>query len=296
MESILNTLAKTPAPSGSEGTICRTIRGLLPDFETETDVHGSLLVHKKGGGDGTVIICAMDTPCLYITYPEGGFARFSAVGGLKPTEGMAVLCENEIRGIIGADEKGLFIDTGSHNLETGQWAVPVPSFYKIDSDKCAGASLGQYAAMTAVLAAAMRSTTRDAWFVFAAKSHIRQLSPSFMQKIRATRLISVEVSAANDTPAEKTVFASLGKGTTLRVKDETMLASPALLSVLEAVPFPTYREVSTRRGIGGTVQKAYGGIESAGLGLPARCCGCANEAVSLSDVKNTADILAYLLQ
>ncbi len=296
MESILNTLALTPAPSGSENTICRTIRGFLADFETETDAHGSLLVHKSGVGDGTVILCAMDTPCLYVTYPEGGFARFSAVGDLKATPGMAVLCENEIRGIIGTDEKGLFIDTGSHSLETGQWAVPMPSFYKIDDDICAGASIGQYAAMSAVLTAALRNTSRDVWFVFATKSHIRQLSPSFMQKIRATRLVSVEVSSANDTPAEKTVFASLGKGTTLRVKDETMLSSPAFLSELEAVPFPTYREVSTRRGVGGTVQKAYGGIESVGIGVPVRCCGCANEAVSLSDIKNTADILSYLLQ
>lgn len=295
MESILSKLAAVPAPSGSESGICRIIQSLLPGLEGETDVHGSLLLHKKGSGNGTVVLAAMDTPCLYVTYPEGGFSRFSAVGGLKPTDGMAVLCEGNIRGTVGSDEKGQFVDTGSHTLEIGQWAVPVPSFYKVDEDICAGASMGQYAAMAAVIGAAMQETTQDTWFVFATKSHIRQLSPSFMQKIKADRLFSVEVSAANDTPAEKTVFASLGTGTTLRVKDETMLSSPTLLSALETVPFPTYREVSTRRGIGGTVQKAYGGIAALGLGIPTRYAGLANEAVSLRDIQNTASLLAHLL-
>ncbi len=295
METILNTLAMTPAPSGSEHAICRVIRSLLPGLETEVDVHGSLLVHKKGAGEGTVILTAMDSPCLYVTYPEKGFSRFSAVGGLKPTDGMSVLCEGDIRGTIGSDEKGQFIDTGNHALEIGQWAVPVPSFYKVDEDICAGASMGQYAAMAAVIGAALQETTQDAWLVFATKSHIRQLSPSFMQKIKVDRLFSVEVSAANDAPAEKTVFASLGSGTTLRVKDETMLSSPSLFSVVETAPFKTYREVSTRRGIGGTVQKAYGGIAALGLGIPTRYTGLANEAVSLRDIQNTASLLAHLL-
>lgn len=296
METILKQLAMTPAPSGSEGEICRAIRSFLPETELETDTHGSLLVHKSGTGDGTVILTAMDTPCFYVTYPENGFSRFSAAGTLKATSGMAVVCENDIRGLIGSDEKGFFIDTGRHTLSIGQWAVPAPSFYKIDDDICAGASMGQYAAMTAVLSAALRNTAQEVWFVFATKSHIRQLSPAFMQKIRAKRLISVEVSAANDAPAEKTVFASLGNGTTLRVKDETMLSAPALLSALAEAPFKTYREVSTRRGTGGMVQKAYGGIASVGIGIPTRYCDSANEAVSLSDIENTAALLAHLLQ
>lgn len=295
MESILKKLALTPAPSGGEQRICEMIQSFLPNAEMQVDAHGSLLVHKKGTGGAIVVLAAMDTPCLYVTYPEGGFARFSAVGGLKPTDGMAVLCENDISGIIGSDEKGQFIDTGRHSLAIGQWAVPAPSFCKIDDDICVGASMGQYAAICAMLSAAKRETSKDVWFVFATKSHIRQLSPSFMQKLSANRLISVEVSAANDAPAEKTVFASLGKGTTLRVKDEAMLSSPALLAKIAATPFKTYKEVSTLRGAGGSVQKAYGGIESAGMGIPVRYKGCANEAVSLSDIKNTADILVYML-
>ncbi len=296
MESILKKLALTPAPSGSELRICEIIQTFLPDAEMQVDAHGSLLVHKKGTGGGIIILTAMDTPCLYVTYPEGGFARFSAVGGLKPVDGMAVLCENDILGVIGTDEKGQFIDTGSHTLSIGQWAVPHPSFAKIDKDICIGASIGQYAAICAVLSAALQETSRDAWFVFATKSQIRQLSPTFMQKISANQLISVEVSAANDMPAEKTVFAALGRGTTLRVKDASMLSSPSLLYELADLPFETYKEVSTLQGVGGTVQKAYGGIKSAGIGIPVRYKGCANEAVSLCDIKNTADILSYILQ
>lgn len=296
METILQKLAMTPAPSGCESDICKTIQSLLPETESMVDVHGSLLVHKKGAGDGTIVLTAMDTPCLYVTYPEEGFARFSSAGGLKASPGMAVLCQNNVYGVVGSDEKGLYIDTGSHTLSVGQWAVPVPSFYKIDQDIMAGASMGQYAAMAAAIRAAQMNTTQDVWFVFATKSHIRQLSPSFMQKINASRLISVEVSAANDAPAEKTVFASLGQGTTLRIKDETMLSSPRLISALDDAPQKTYREVSTRRGVGGTVQKAYGGIESAGIGIPTRYCGCGNEVVSLSDIQNTAELLAYILK
>jgi len=85
MESILNKLTLTPAPSGSEQRICKTIQSYLPNAETEIDAHGSLLVHKKGTGDGIVVLAAMDTPCLYVTYPEGGFSRTdpSADGGAR---------------------------------------------------------------------------------------------------------------------------------------------------------------------------------------------------------------------
>lgn len=296
MQSILKTLTKVPAPSGSETLLCKTIQSLLPDDTTFVDAHGTLLYHKKGEGNGTVILTAMDTPCLYVTYPENGFARFSAVGGLKPREGMIVLCQNDIIGVIGKDEQGFYIDTGCHELAIGQWAVPLPSFHPMDEDKYCGTSLGQYATIAASVFAAMQSTAKDAWFVFATKSHIRQMSPSFMQKISANRLISVEVSAANDSPGEKTIFASLGKGTTLRVKDENMLSSPSLISELSSVPFKTYREVSTLRGIGGAVQKAYGGIQSVGIGIPTRNVGSGGEVVSLSDIQNTADILTYLLR
>ena len=160
----------------------------------------------------------MDTPCFYVTYAEAnGFARFNAVGGLKPAIGMAVICENGAYGVIGEDQSGKYLDTGRNSLSTGMWATPVPTFYKMDNDKVLGASVGQYAAMTAVVSCALKESARDAYFVFGTKSHIRQFSPSFMQSIPATRLISVEVSEANDAPATKTVFASLGNGTTLRV-------------------------------------------------------------------------------
>lgn len=295
MESILNTLAKIPAPSGRETEICKAMQSLLPNATTYTDPHGTLIVHQKGDGDGTVIVTGMDTPCLYVTYQEGGFARFSAVGGLTVAVGTPVLCENDIFGVIGEDKNGQFIDSGSHTLSIGSWAVPVPSFYKIDADTCGGASLGQYAAMTAVLAAARECHRKEAFFVFGTKSHIRQFSPAFMHRISAQKMISVETSCACDAPAEKTVLVPLGAGTTLRVKDESMLSAPALLDALAATPYRTLREVSTRSGIGGILQKAYGGIVSAGLGIPVRYLGSACEVVSLSDIQNTKDILAYML-
>ena len=297
MKSMLYNLAMTPAPSGSEEKICDTIISMLPENVTwEKDAHGSLLVHKEGNGDGVVILSAMDTPALYVTYPEGGFARFSAVGGLKPSKGMAVQCKNDIRGVIGEDEKGLFIDTGHHSLQIGDWAAPMPSFTEIDTSFYAGASLGRYAAICALLGAVSEETEKDAWFVFATKSNIGQLSPSFMQKIRAKTLISVDVSEANDAPAEKTVFAALGNGTALRVKDMGLISSLPLIETLESAPFKTFREVSALRGAGGGVQKAYGGIETVSCGIPVRYLGHANEMVCLSDIENTKNLITHCLK
>lgn len=296
MKFILEKLAMTPSPSGSETPLSAMIQSLLPDIDSYVDTHGSLIMHKKGTGNGTVILCAMDTPCMYVTYPEKGFSRFSAVGGLKPSVGMQVVCQNDINGVIGKDEDGFLIDTASNTLSIGDWAVCAPSFRAMDDDRICGTALGQYSAITACILTAMQSTTQEVWFVFATKSHIQQTSPTFMKNISADRLISVEVSIANDTPAEKTVFASLGNGTTLRVKDANMISSPDLIKVLSSVPYKIYKEVSETRGIGGVVQKAYGGIKSVGIGIPTRNLGTAGEVVSLSDIKNTADILTYLLQ
>ena len=55
------------------------------------------------------------------------------------------------------------------------------------------------------------------------------------------------------------------------------------------------REVSMRRGIGGTLQKAFGGVRAVGLGIPTRYAGTLHETVSFSDIKNTADILSAML-
>ncbi|MBQ7037402.1 MAG: hypothetical protein IJN74_07980 [Clostridia bacterium] len=296
MKSMLYKLAMTPAPSGSEEKICETIISMLPESaKWEKDAHGTLIVHKEGEGDGIVILTAMDTPCLYVTYPEGGFSRFSAVGGAKPSEGMSVVCQGGKKGVIGKDEKGLYIDTGHETLEIGQWAVPTPSLETI-GNMCFGASMGRYSAICAVIRALLSDTKKDVWFVFATKSNIRQLSPSFMQKIKANVLISVDVSGANDAPAEKTVFAALGGGTALRVKDAGMISSLPLLEGLEAAPYKTFREVSILRGTGGDVQKAYGGIESVSIGIPTRYLGHANEMVALSDIENTAELLKYYLK
>ncbi len=295
MLSIFKDIAHTPAPSGCENEICKKIKGYFEGYDYFTDTHGTLIVHKKGEGNGTVVLVAMDTPCLYVTYPEKGFARFSPVGGLKPEEGMAILCQGGKTGILGKDEKGMFLDTGVFETEIGSWGVPKPSFYEIDADKIAGANIGQYAAITSVISAAKTATKKEAYFVFATKSQIRQLSPTFMTRIKADKLISVDVSSANDAPAEKTVFASLGNGVCIRVKDEGMLSSKRLIAQLDDAPCKTYREVSTLRGVGGYVQKAYGGIESVGLGIPVRYKGAACEMVSISDIDAAIKVLQFAL-
>ncbi len=296
METILKTLAHIPSPAGNEIQLCATIQSFLPESTAKVDAHGTLIFHKKGVGESTVFLTAMDTPCLYVTYNEGNFARFNAVGGLVPSVGMSVLCETGEYGIIGENAEGKWIDTGENRLEIGMWAVPVPSYHRMGDAFCGGTFLGQYAAITAMLLAANEACGRDAYFVFGTKSQIRQFSPAFLRTIEAKRLFSVETSAANDFPAEKTVFSALGSGTALRVKDASMLSSPLLLSTLEASPFKTYREVSTLAGIGGIAQKAFGGIESAGVGIPVRYLGTPTELVSFSDIENTAHLLSYMLE
>lgn len=296
METILKTLAQIPAPAGSEARLCAAIQSFLPNAAAKVDTHGTLIFHKQGSGESTVFLTAMDTPSLYVTYVEGNFARFNATGNLEASVGMPVLCETGEYGVIGEDANGKFIDTGKNHLEIGMWAVPVPSCYKMGDAFCGGASMGQYAAITSMILAANEATERDAYFVFGTKSRIRQFSPAFLRPIEAKRLFSVETSLANDFPAEKTVFSALGSGTALRVKDAAMLSSPALLSLLEAAPFKTYREVSTLAGIGGTAQKAFGGMESAGAGVPVRYLGTPTELVSLQDIENTAHLLAHMLK
>ena len=296
METILKTLAQIPAPAGSEARLCAAIQSFLPDGAVKVDTHGTLIFHKKGSSESTVFLTAMDTPCLYVTYVEGNFARFNATGNLEASVGMPVLCETGEYGIIGEDAGGKFIDTGKNHLTIGMWAVPVPAQYKMGNAFYGGTFMGHYAAITSMILAANEVTEQDAYFVFGTKSHIRQFSPAFLRSIEAKRLFSVETSLANDFPAEKTVFSALESGTALRVKDAAMLSSSALLSLLEDAPFKTYREVSTRTGIGGTAQKAFGGIESAGVGIPIRYLGTPSELVSLPDIENTAHLLAHMLK
>ncbi len=296
MKSLLKTLAMTKSPAGDSCAMFSLLQNKLQFLDCRQDAHGTLLAHKKGEGTSILFLAAMDTPCLFVTAPDKGFSRIMASDDFSVPDGTVTVTTDGQYAVIGKDDAGQYADAGSVSLPVGTRLVPCPSCTEIDADRFSGFAMGQYAAMCALLSAALSDTKRDAYFVFGTKTCIRQFSPAFMQNINAELLVSVEVSAANDAPAEKTVFLSLGDGTALRVKDASMLSAPAAMEIIESTPFKTTREVSLRRGVGGSVQKAFGGIKSVGLGIPTRHIGTMGETVDLKDIENTANILSYLLQ
>ncbi|MDD6308131.1 MAG: hypothetical protein PUB07_02070 [Clostridia bacterium] len=295
MKDMLKKLAAIPSPSGTEDAMRNTLQAYLKDLDTTIDAHGSLIVHKKGEGEGIVVLAAMDTPSLFVTAADKGFSRFSPTDELTVPDGTIVQFTDGIVGVVSKDDAGQFIDTGDVPVPIGAGAAPLPSVWEIGATRLCGFALGNYAALTACLSAALEKTTKDVYYVFAAKTCIRQFSPAFMQKVKANLLISVEVSAANDYPEEKAVFLSLGQGTSLRIKDKNMLSAPDAIAYLSALPVSTVREVSMRRGIGGTVQKAFGGIKSVGIGIPTRYADTLGEMVDMKDIENTKNLLLACL-
>lgn len=298
MLNLLHEYTMTPAPCGSERKIGDLIQEKLTGLDIHVDAHGSIIVHKKGSGDGIVFLCAMDTPCMYITYvDEYGFLRFSSIGDFKPQKGTLVLMENGKTGIISAEKEkpdNFFIDAGSGNTcAISEYAVPYPLFSS-SGDSAFGFCIGKFALMSVLTKAALSAGEKDVYFVFAAKTSSNQMSPAFMKSIDAALLVSLEVSSANDTPDQRDVFIRQRGGAVLRLKDGSMISNPFAVQKIEDTGLPLQREVTDKNGIGGTVQKAFGGIQSVGIGIPVRTQDL-YESVSIKDAEAVLELIIKLL-
>lgn len=302
---LLKKLCSCPAVCGNEEQIRELIKKEI-DLEYTEDNPGNLVFHKKGEGESIVIALPLDTPGGYITHiDDKGFLRFSPVGGFTPAENMHVILKSGRYGVIGKDKNDeLFIDIGAKDFEEAQTCADVSDFFAPSApvnqsgDMLTAFAAGSRAAIAAVIEVAKAHTKRDVYFAFVSKcSTPRQIAPVFLKSILPQSIITVETARANDIPAEKNVFISLGGGAVIKVKDASLLSSPDLLQEIYAktADMKVQREVSEDRGIGEALQTAYKPLRCAGISIPTRYKGSLTESVCMSDIQSLTEAIVRIL-
>ncbi len=113
--------------------------------------------------------------------------------------------------------------------------------------------------------------------------------------------IAVDVTRTGDTPKCATMAVSLGKGPTVKVRDSSVLCTPAVRRYMEEVAkandIPYQLEVLEAGGTdAGAIQLTKSGIPAGVMSIPCRYIHTASEMVDYDDVLQGVRFLVKLME
>jgi len=326
MKELIRKLVEAYGPSGVEEQIRAVIRAEVESLadELRVDPLGSLVVRKKGSGEGQRIVldAHMDEIGVMVTYvDEKGFARFTSIGGVRALNcvGGRLAFADGMVGIIGVEQKRdnaskipkleqLYIDVGATSRDdcpvgVGDAAVFVRPFSTQGTRLIAKAMDDRIGC--AVLIETLHRLERaphDVYFVFAVQEEVGlRGAQTSAYGINPDMAIAVDVTGTGDTPECRPMAVELGKGPTVKVQDRGMIAHPAVRDLLveraKKANIPYQLEVLE---FGTTdaaaMQLVRAGVPSGCVSIPCRYVHTPSEMVDERDVENGVRLLLEVLQ
>lgn len=326
MRELLRKLVETYGPSGAEEQIRAVIQAEVAPLadEVRVDPLGSLIVRKRGNGEGKRIAVAahMDEIGIMVTYiDEKGFARFTRIGGVSPLTcvGARVLFSNGITGVISVEGKRddpgklprfeqLYIDVGATGrddcpVRVGDAAVFVQPF-AVQGTRFIAKAMDDRVGCAVLIETLRRleHTPHDVHFVFSVQEEVG-LRGAYTSAygIDPEMAIAVDVTRTGDTPECYPMAVELGKGPAIKVQDSGMISHPAVRDLLvqraEASGIPYQLEVLE----GGStdaaaMQLTRSGVPAGCISIPCRYVHSPSEMVDERDVENGVRLLLEVLQ
>ncbi len=318
----LNTLNACFGPSGREDEVREAIKKLAKPFadEMKTDAMGNLYVRKKGNGAKVMFSAHMDSIGIIATVVEDeGFIRFGRVGGISPATLLSstVRFANGTRGVVQKNEDAkldkltlqeMYIDIGVANKEEalkhvqpGDMAVyDAPSFLTpggmivspyLDDRICCVAQL--------MALEKLKKTDNDVWFVFTVQEEVGLRGAKTAGYIvDPDYFVVCDVTWSDDTPkAEHFASSVTGKGAAIKIMDGSVIAHPQVVKLLNDIA--KQKKIKVQQDVlkgGGTdagaIHVSKAGVPSSGVSVPIRYCHYSQEMAALSDVEDTAKLLA----
>lgn len=325
----LKTLCALPAVSGFEPKAAETVADMLRPYcsEVSVDVHGNVLARKSCGKPDapTILLDAhLDQIGFLVTdVLEGGFLRFAPVGGVDPRMLLAgevtILAEEPLFGVVSclpphllkAGEQDnavpvdeMLIDTGLLNAKE-KIAIGTPIVFagepvRLAGDCVSGKSLDDRAGIAAILSAMERlagekSLRCDVAVLISAQEEVTGLGAATGTfAVQPSFAIAVDVSHAKtpDAPAEG-VFEYgggplIGVGPNLHRGLTTAIQKTAKA---EDIHYQTEVMEGNTGTNAWTMQIVAHGVATALLSIPLRYMHTPIEAIRLSDLTDTADLI-----
>jgi endoglucanase len=328
MDSLLQPLLAAYGPPGREAAVRAVLRRLMRGAGTwEEDATGNLHLHRAGEGPRLLLAAHMDAPGIIVTRLDGetGQARLSILGGRRPAElvGAPLRFEDGRAAIVSWDRKEgadpemdqLLVETGVSRAAgrratraNGSRPLDVGDVAAIDDrparlgDYWCSANLDDRAGCAALVHALTRArrVRYDVHAVFTAQSDLgARGATTGTFGIDPEMAIVVDVAHLGE-PKETSGF-SLGKGPCVALKEQGFLAHPDMLErvrrAARAARVPL--QYLIREGEGSdarAVRAARSGVPTAVLAIPARRTGGVGSLVHVSDLEQTAALIAAILQ
>ncbi|HYZ91301.1 MAG TPA: M42 family metallopeptidase [Actinomycetota bacterium] len=301
---LLQRLSEAFGPSGFEDDVRDIITEVVTPLvdDIHVDPLGNVLATRRGRREDVLMLDAhMDEVGFLVSYvEESGFLRLSPLGGwdarVLPAHAVTVAGRDggRVRGVVGTlpphvtqeSERSkafkledLFVDIGATSraeaeamgVEVGCACVPGYPFERLDDDLVMGKAFDDRAGCTVAIGAldALGETEPELTLVFAftiseelglrgARTAAQQLQPRIALALEGTTAVDVP----GVTGARK--LASMGAGPTVTIADRSIIASRAVVTLLEETAskngIPFQRKLP---GGGGT---DAGAIQTAGAG------------------------------
>lgn len=321
---LLKRLLETFGPSGHEETIREVIREEIKDYadEVRVDALGNLIAVKKGSGKRIMVASHMDEIGIMVTsIDENGFLRFTNIGGVSPFTALyqRVMFADGTMGVVGMEKLDdmkdlaldkMFIDIGASSKEEAMKKVnigDVACFYAPfiqDGDYIMAKSMddriGCYVAIEALKA--LKDCTNEVYFVFTVQEEVGlRGAKTAAYGIDPDMGIAIDVTATGDTPKAKTMDVKMGKGTAIKVKDNSVLAHPTVKNLMIETAkennIPYQLEILEFGGTdSGAIHLTKSGVPSGVISVPCRYVHSPSEMVSIKDVESSIELLVKVLQ
>lgn len=320
-------LVEAAMPSGYEERCGKAIAEIVAPFVDEVyfTPTGSLVAHKKGEGKRLMFAAHMDVIGFIVTnISDEGYISFTNIGGHQPAALIhtTVTFVNGVHGIIKlraqADKlakpasaltlRDLYIDIAATSRQEAESMVAIGDMAMFDTkpalvgDNCLMTPYADDLASCATLIMAMeqvKDSPNDLYFVFTVQEEV-----GLKGAITATANIEPHMGIAidlcysgDDMAADMDMPAVTGKGPTIKIKDASVICSPAAVAFM--------RQCANSAGIkyqdeiiiaGGTdtaaIMHTGKGALAGCMSLPGRNIHSPCEIVSISDMEQGARLLA----
>lgn len=321
---LLKRLLETFGPSGHEETIREVIKEEIKDYadEIKVDALGNLIAIKRGNGKKIMVASHMDEIGIMVTnIDENGFLRFTNIGGVSPSISLyqRVMFADGTMGVVGMEELDdmkdlaldkMFIDIGASSKEEAMKKVnigDVACFYAPfvqDGDYIMAKSMddriGCYVAIEALKA--LKDCPNEVYFVFTVQEEVGlRGAKTAAYGIDPDMGIAIDVTATGDTPKAKPMDVKMGKGTAIKIKDNSVLAHPTVKNLMIETAkennIPYQLEILEFGGTdSGAIHLTKSGVPSGVISVPCRYVHSPSEMVSVKDVESSIELLVKVLQ
>lgn len=326
--AFLKKLCGISSPSSLEENICEAIKEEVSKYVDDVycDALGNLIVHKKGTGKKLLFTAHMDQIGLMVTdIDEGGFLKFSSVGGLIPFTliGQRIIFSNGVIGIIdsGVDLETsqelsklslnkLYIDIGATSkeeavkkIEIGETGTFNAEYYENDDiivSRSIDDRIGCY--MLAEVIKEQIETDYDIYYAFTVQEEVGcRGAITATYQVEPDLGIAIDITPAGDTPGTKNSNTKIGAGAAIKLMDSSLMTHSQIKKILTDKAknnnVKYQYEIMHRGGTdSGEIHISKNGVRSGVISIPTRHAHTANEMIHKSDVVESIKLIKAIIK